>query len=338
MRLPWSTVLSGLTYTSKSVIFFLFLGVVWPRPRKNHPDMSTVALILVFLSAFIHAGWNLLSKRQHPSAAFFLVASLVGGAVLAPVLIPYHTTILLIPGRIWAFLFASGFFLALYFISLAGAYRAGDMSVAYPLARSSPVIVVAVVTLILGRGDQVSTTCVGGIILIVTGCFLIPLSRFGDFRLMNYLNPTCGLALLAAIGTAGYSIVDDEALRQLRAQSTIGHTQTSLVYAALLALSGSIWLFLFVMLRRRGRSSLGQVLRTKKRHAALAGIAIYVTYALILISLAFVNNVSYVVGFRQLSIPLGAILGVVILKEVPHGPKIAGVIVMFVGLILVAIG
>ncbi len=31
-------------------------------------------------------------------------------------------------------------------------------------------------------------------------------------------------------------------------------------------------------------------------------------------------------------------MGIVVLKEVPHEPKIAGVIVMFVGLILVAIG
>ncbi len=56
------------------------------------------------------------------------------------------------------------------------------------------------------------------------------------------------------------------------------------------------------------------------------------------ISLAFVDNVSYVVGFRQLSIPLGATLGVLVLKEAPHAPKIAGVAIMFVGLILVALG
>ena len=44
---------------------------------------------------------------------------------------------------------------------LAAAYRSGDMSLAYPLARSSPVIVVAVVTMLLGRGDQVLAPLVG---------------------------------------------------------------------------------------------------------------------------------------------------------------------------------
>ncbi len=301
--------------------------------------MSLTAIILVILSAFVHAGWNLLSKRQHPTAAFFLVASLAGALLLTPFLVLYGNRVISgMPGQIWVFLVASGFFLALYYISLAGAYRAGDMSVAYPLARSSPVIVVTIVTLMLGRGEQVSAVCVAGIILVVGGCFLIPLKRLGDLRLRNYLNLTCGLALLAAIGTSGYSIVDDEALRQLRNQATIGKTQVTLVYAGLEALSASIWLLLFVTLRRSGRSNLNQLLRSTRLDAVLAGVAIYFAYVLVLIALAFADNVSYVVGFRQLSVPLGAILGIVVLKEVPHGPKMAGVIVMFVGLILVAVG
>lgn len=303
--------------------------------------MSPVAIVLVVLSAFMHAGWNLLIKRQHPSAAFFLVASISGALLLTPVLVIYRGTLIhYVPARIWVLLLVTGFFLALYYVSLAGAYRAGDMSVAYPLARSSPVIVVLVVALALGRGDQVSAVCVTGIILVVGGCFLVPLQRFSDLRLKNYLKPICGLALLAAVGTSGYSIVDDEALRELRthAQVTIGNTQMTLLYACLEALAASLWLSLFVALRRGGRSSLIQVLRTNKRYAVLAGIAIYLTYAIILISLAFVDNVSYVVGFRQLSIPLGTTFGILVLKEAPHAPKLAGVVIMFVGLMLVALG
>ena len=303
--------------------------------------MSTLAIILVVLSAFMHAGWNLLSKRQHPSAAFFLVSSITGGLLLAPALVIHRTTLMHhVPLRVWVLLLSTGFFMALYFISLAGAYRAGDMSVAYPLARSSPVIVVTVVALALGRGDQVSAVCVAGIMLVVGGCFLIPLQRFRDLRLRNYLNPVCGLALLAAVGTSGYSILDDEALRLLRsdAGAAIGNTQMTLVYACLEALAASLWLSLFVVLRRKGRSSLSQALRTNKRHAVAAGVAIHLTYVLVLVSLAFVNNVSYVVGFRQLSIALGATFGVLVLKEPAYAPKLAGTAIMFVGLVLVATG
>jgi len=303
--------------------------------------MTLIAIILVVTSAFMHAGWNLLSKSQRPSTGFFLVASLSGALMLSPSLVVYHDTVAhCIPARVWMLLLTTGFFMALYYTCLAGAYRAGDMSVAYPLARSSPVIVVSVVTLMLGRGDQVSGLCVAGIVLIVGGCFLIPLQRFGDMHLRNYMNATCGLALLAAVGTSGYSILDDEALRQLRTnpQLTIGNTQMTMIYACLEALSASLWLTVFVAVRRKSRTSLRQVLQAQKHHAILTGMAISLTYALVLISLAFVTNVSYVVGFRQLSIPLGAMAGILVLKEVPHAPRLLGVTIMFIGLMLVAMG
>ena len=55
-------------------------------------------------------------------------------------------------------------------------------------------------------------------------------------------------------------------------------------------------------------------------------------------AMAFSGNVSYVVGFRQLSIPLGAIVGILVLKEASPVPKLTGVAIMFAGLVLVAVG
>jgi drug/metabolite transporter (DMT)-like permease len=302
--------------------------------------MSLIAIILVVISAFMHAGWNLLSKSRHPSAGFFLVASLAGAVLLSPALVVCRDVVHDIPPRVWVLLFSTGFFMALYYVGLAAAYRAGDMSVAYPLARSSPVIVVSVVALMLGRGDQVSGLCFVGIILVVGGCFLVPLRRFRDLRLSHYLNATCGMALLAAIGTSGYSILDDEALRLLRtdARIAVGNTWLTLLYGFFETLSVSLWLALFIVFGRQRRSDLRHVLRANKRYAILTGVAIHLTYALVLISLAFVDNVSYVVGFRQLSIPLGAGLGVLVLKEPLLAPKLAGVAIMFTGLVLVAVG
>jgi drug/metabolite transporter (DMT)-like permease len=236
--------------------------------------------------------------------------------------------------------FLTGFFMALYYIALAGAYRAGDISIAYPIARSSPVIVVTIVTLFLGRGDQVSWLCIAGILLVVGGCFLIPLQKFSDFHLKNYLNPTCGLALLAAIGTSGYTLLDDEALRILRTspQITMGNTGITLVYAFLEALLASICLFLYVIATQKGRSDLKTLICLNKKNAVLTGLAIQVTYGIVLVSMAFVSNVSYVAGFRQLSIPLGAALGIFVLKEKLYPPKFAGLVIMFGGLIFLALG
>jgi drug/metabolite transporter (DMT)-like permease len=303
--------------------------------------MSILAIILVVMSAFMHAGWNLLSKSQHPSSSFFLVASAAGALLLSPVLVISWDTIAHgISSQVWLLVTLAGFFMALYYIALAGAYRSGDISIAYPIARSSPVIVVTIVTLFLGRGDQVSNLCIAGIILVVGGCFLIPLQKFNDFRLKNYLDMTCGLALLAAMGTSGYSLLDDEALRILRTtpQIAMGNTGVTLVYAFLESVMASAWLLLYVLASQKGRSEMKNLLAINKTKAVLAGLAIQITYGIVLISMAFVNNVSYVVGFRQLSIPLGAALGIFVLKEKLCPPKLAGVITMFMGLMLLALG
>ena len=298
--------------------------------------MSLAVILLIILSAFIHVGWNLLSKGHQPSASFFLVACLTGALLLSPSLSLYRDAAAHIPFRVWEILLISGFFQALYYTSLAGAYRYGDISVAYPIARSTPVIVVSIATLILGRGNQISDLCIAGIFLVMGGCFLVPRQRFSDLDIGDYFNPTCGLALLAAAGSAGYTMLDDEALRRLGldAQISIGKPQTALLYACLEALAASLWLFLFVALRHGGLSNVRSVFR----HAVLAGAGIHITYLIILISLTFASNVTYVVGFRQISVPLGTTLGIIVLKEAPHPPKIAGVTIMFFGLMMIAMG
>ena len=54
--------------------------------------------------------------------------------------------------------------------------------------------------------------------------------------------------------------------------------------------------------------------------------------------MAYVTDISYVAGFRQLSIPLGAGLGIVFLKEPCPAAKIAGIAVLFIGLVLIGVG
>ncbi len=53
--------------------------------------MSLIAIGLLIVSAAIHASWNLVCKRQHPSQGFLLLAGLAGVILLMPVAITYHT-------------------------------------------------------------------------------------------------------------------------------------------------------------------------------------------------------------------------------------------------------
>ncbi|MBI9084884.1 MAG: hypothetical protein JEZ11_14925 [Desulfobacterales bacterium] len=302
--------------------------------------MTVTAILLLLISAILHASWNFIGKRNAPEAAAFLVASIVGVFCLAPFPVLYPGAIGYFSQEVWLLVFGAGCFQAFYYTALAGAYRSGDMSIAYPIARSSPVIVVTVVSLLLGRGDQVSGQCITGIVFVVVGGFFLPMRRFDDFRMGNYFNISCLLALAAAFGTAGYSIVDDEALRLLRQTlgSPMAAWQITGVYAFFEALTTVAWMGVFVISRKRERIAFCSIISRHFGSGAAMGLAIHLTYLMVLISMAFVSNVSYVVAFRQVSIPLGVLMGVMFLKEPGHRPKCVGVIVIFAGLILVGAG
>ncbi|MBU2646090.1 EamA family transporter [bacterium] len=302
--------------------------------------MSLTAVILILISAVSHAGWNILGKRENPAVSFFLVTNIFGTLLFSPIIVYHFSQVLILPPILWVYLAASGFCLAVYFSGLAGAYRAGDMSIAYPLARSSPVLVVTFVALVLGRGNQITLQSICGILLVVSGCFLVPLRRFGDFRPRNYLNATCLLALLAALGTAGYSIIDDEALRTLRTAEglTIDTITRTLVYGCLQGGFTVFWLGLSALLIPSERVRLRRVIAVNKTAAVLTGGLMFMTYALVLVSLGHVRNVSYVVAFRQVSILVGTLFSVIFLKERLYRPRLIGVIVIFIGLVLVGTG
>jgi drug/metabolite transporter (DMT)-like permease len=302
--------------------------------------VTVTAAVLIAVSALLHAGWNLLSKHSVPTAAFFLVATLSATCCLAPVLWVYREVVVALTGTVWAMLALTSLCQAVYFAALAGAYRNGQISIAYPLARSSPVIVVAVVAVLLGKGDQVGWMAVAGILLVVTGGFLLPMARFTDLRLSNYANWSCLFALVAAFGTAGYSMLDDEALRIIRGLEGLssGHVARTVVFAALELAGTAVCLAGSSLSNARSRAALGDVFRRTRAAAALAGIASAICYGLVLIAMAHVTNVSYVVGFRQLSIPVGALLGIALLKEPGDRPKYAGIGVIFSGLVLIGLG
>ena len=66
-------------------------------------SLSTLALSLVLISAFLHASWNLLGKKQAPTMAFFALAMAAGAVFFSPVLFLYsHWTEL--PMHFWSLL------------------------------------------------------------------------------------------------------------------------------------------------------------------------------------------------------------------------------------------
>jgi len=302
--------------------------------------MTITAILLIVLSAFLHAGWNLVSKKEVPSISYFFLANLFGSLLFLPMVFIHWQMYFLFPIQVWIYVYISGACLSLYFYSLAKTFQSGDLSIVYPLVRSVPVLIVPVFSFIIGTGHKISLQSYGGMMLIVIGCFLLPMAQIKKVQIRDYVNSTVGFALLAAIGTAGYNIADDQALRYLRADSHIdlSNFELTTLYFFAEAISSFACLLVIILMTKKNRRDLLIKIRTKKKNTALLGVAIFMTYTLVLTSMAYVNNVSYVVAFRQLSIPLGAIAGVLILKEPFYRAKAIGVCVLLVGLILVSTG
>jgi drug/metabolite transporter (DMT)-like permease len=299
--------------------------------------MSMTAAILLLVSAAVHATWNLLGKRGNPSAAFMLVANTLGCLFLFPVFVLPGNPLAGFSAPVWGYLVLTGACQALYYIGLAYAYQSGDLSLAYPLARSTPVLMVAALTAWFGWGAPLSSRAILGMSLIVTGCLILPVQDFSAFRWGNYWNRACLFALVAALGTTGYSIVDSEALRLVHQVAGQSAASTA-AYAFFEGLASSFWLALFVLGRKPDRQALQHFGRADTRLAAVVGLAIYLAYTFVLVAMGFVTNVSYVVAFRQISIVIGAVLGVMLLHEPRYANKFIGIAIAFVGLILVGSG
>jgi drug/metabolite transporter (DMT)-like permease len=301
--------------------------------------MTLTAIVLLVIAAILHASWNTLGKHRHPSLAFFFVANIAATIMLIPILVMHIHLISNIPQSVWILLLFAGLSQAVYYMGLANAYRLGDMSLAYPLARSSPVLILLVATFILGKSNEIGIGCVLGIILIVGGSFLLPMRHLRDIHLANYLNPVYLLALVAAIGTTGYTLIDDAALEILRQTRHNEFTPfgAALIYLVFEAGTSSLFIGLMVLMQPNERRALSLVFKTQFKMNVLTGMIIYVTYGLVLWSMAYADNVSYIAAFRQLSIPLGVLMGVGILKEPKTQPKLVGTCSIFIGLILVAL-
>ncbi len=304
--------------------------------------MTLPAVLLLLIAAVLHAAWNFAGKRQRATPSFFLAANSLGTlALLLPIALyaPARSGLFsrIYTPTVWGWVALAGLCQGLYYLGLASAYRSGDLSLAYPLLRAAPVVLVALVNLLLGKAAQISLLALSGMGLVALGALLLPLQHFNDWSWRRWLVPVVGWALFTAVNTMGYSLVDDHVLRQLRAVSgsVLGVT---LVYAFWEGLAASFWLCLFLLPFANGRLGLAGTLRTGLGQATLTGVEVYLAYTLVLIAMGYVQNVSYVVAFRQTSILIGALLGMLVLKEPHYLPRLVGVGVLFAGLVMVGLG
>jgi drug/metabolite transporter (DMT)-like permease len=285
--------------------------------------MSLVAITLVLLAAILHAGWNALAKRRPDVLAFYwslTVTALVLYASPFAIFARRHPPSLNgIP-----LLVASSLAEVAYGVFLARAYARTDLSLAYPLARGTGVLLVPLAALPI-FGEHPTAIAWLGIALIVLGVIWLhlPVIRCRVGR-QGFAGAISLPALLTGVAIATYSLIDSAGVRRIH----------PFVYLYLTYLLIAIWLAPYVLTRRH--AALTEELR-RRWPAAAGGVAVFGTYCIVLAAFRLAS-VSYVVPMREVSIVFGALLGVYLLGEPFGRTRIVACAVVAAGVIAIGIG
>jgi uncharacterized membrane protein len=289
-------------------------------------DPFVIALVLV--SAGLHVAWNVRLK----SAGDPLRAATVGLLAASVGIVPAGIAAWWLSGRpslpVEGVVLAlvSGVIEAVYFVLLSAAYRRGDLSVVYPIARgTAPLLAVAVGVGLLG--EQLGVAGSIGVAFLLIG-FLI-LQRPWQAVRGHGLDPSVAFAFATGVSIATYTAIDRVGTRLI----------DPVTYAAILWVTGALLFVLWIRFVAGGGVFAGG--REQLRYAAIGGWLTLGAYLLILWALS-IAPLSGVAPLRESAAVFAAAWGSVRLGEaVDRGDTVRRVgasVLIVVGAVLLAVG
>ena len=292
--------------------------------------MAVTTILLILLSAAIHVGWNLLVKSSRDPRAFSAVKGMII-AVIGAALLP-TVPLASLPEELWFYAVLSGLIHAVYILALSSAYRTGDLSVVYPIARSSPAFVAMAAFLTLA--ESISIKGALGIGLVAACIVLLHLRQAGsDGEARSRHIAGVRWALLTLASVVSYSLVDKAAMVVFAQVDTVKPVMRGPVYFLIESvIAFSIYA---IYIWWQAASNIRTVAREQLPKAILAAIGALASYSLIL-HVMQTEKVSYVVTLRQSSMLIAVLVGWLWLKEARGAFRLIVAAVMLLGLFLVA--
>ena len=278
--------------------------------------MPPLALALILLSAVLHASWNLLIARARDTEAATALAVPIGALLV----LPFTLSTWRVEAGVWPYLAATWVLETAYLALLAAAYRRADMSLVYPLARGlAPVIVLLVAALALG----IPTTPLEALGVLGVGAGVLLVRGFGHGAAGSGDRAGTLLALTVAATIAGYTLVDRQGLQFA--------SPTAYVVLAL-AVPGLV--YLAAITRIKGRAAVRAELRPS---TAFIGVAMFAGFGAALAALTIAPPASVAAG-RESSVVIATVMAAVVLKERVGPRRLAGAVLVVIGVALLAVG
>ena len=277
--------------------------------------MTVSVFSLVLLAAALHAIWNAVIKGTgDKTIAIGLVA--LGHMVLGLI----GAAILPLPDiKVIPFIIASTLIHWGYYYGLTTAYKFGDLSLIYPIARGiSPVIVTFFAFFWID--ERLSWVEMGGVLLISSGILFLGLRSLSNEKSI----PALVFALTTGILIAAYSLTDGFGVRL---------TENPLSYIVWLFIAeGFIVFFIFVRFKvRLLKSSFSEIML-----GFFAGVISTVAYGLALYAKSLAP-LGIVTALRETSVIIATLIGVLWFKEKPIGYRIGAASIVFCGIIFLTL-
>jgi drug/metabolite transporter (DMT)-like permease len=231
------------------------------------------------------------------------------------------------PPLAWLCVLGSGTAAAAYLFFMAKAFQAADFSTVYPVVRALPVVLVAFAD--VARGRYLTTFGWAGVILVASGCLLVPLRSLKDISLKNYLNINSLWMVLAALGTVGYTMLD-----KVAAEVVEPGPWTAMRYGFFYFL---ISLFPYWVMLRISKTTRAVHGSASWKLASLGALFQFGAYGLVLWAYQLTPYASYVVAFRQFSIVLGSAAAFLFYHEQGIRVRLSGALLITGGLVMIAV-
>lgn len=276
--------------------------------------MDIYPFALVLISLFSHAYWNYLIKSSENKHIFTGLSKLAEIVIFG---IPAIYFLILTDFQVSFFLLVliASIITFLNYFFLSSAYSYGDLSLVYPVSRSSIIFLPIFAYFFIGeRVDAVGLTA---IIFILLGTFVMHLDSFNKKGVrkifVNINNKGSIYALLAALAVAGYTLWDKISISKME----------PFLYFYLYTFIIACFYNIFNFSKFSSNEIKGEWKKNKSRIIQV-GFFNSFTYILILTALTM-SKATYVGGLRQLSIVIGAFLGYKLLGEKLGTPKLTGI-------------
>jgi len=288
--------------------------------------MTLAALALVLAAAGLHATWNLCAKRVGGGLPWIWLV----GAVICSLYVPVVATYCAwrpphLAGRTLAWVLGSGVLKTGYSLFLQRAYRKGEFSLIYPLARGTgPLLSTLAAIAILGERPS-AVAIAGGLVIVVAIFFLTDGTRlFHEDR--QHLRAAVGAGIVSGIFIASYTLWDRQGVHGLGIPPVIYDAGTAFVCLGLVTpFAIGRW------------PEVARHWREHRRYVWATALLAPTAYVLVLTALAF-TPVSYIAPAREVSIVIGAFLGARLLKESDPRRRIWAAVAMATGVIALALG